>query len=106
MFECSPLGRRKNYGSAFLLEAQHDTMAQFPARGPKVLFDNAAKLPSDIPTLARVASDTGIETAAIVARFVLDERFGFDRGFGSYGIPAGPRAWEISRASRPRCGRR
>jgi uncharacterized protein (DUF1800 family) len=32
-------------GVAFLQGGQHDTMAEFPARGPKILFDNAHGFP-------------------------------------------------------------
>jgi uncharacterized protein (DUF1800 family) len=33
-------------GLAYLKEGQHDTMSNFPSRGPKVLFDNAYGFPS------------------------------------------------------------
>ena len=47
--------------------------------------DNAGfVLPDDIPTLATVLGDSGFETAAFVAAFPLDARYGLDRGFDRY----------------------
>ncbi|MDA0836102.1 MAG: sulfatase-like hydrolase/transferase [Planctomycetota bacterium] len=41
-------------------------------------------LPTDIPTLATVLSDEGYETGAFIGAFVLDSKFGLNRGFNVY----------------------
>src|SRR5262245_6233424 len=42
------------------------------------------RLPSDVPTLAERLRSAGFATAAFVSAFVLDSRFGLDRGFERY----------------------
>lgn len=42
------------------------------------------RLTADHPTLAEILGDKGYETAAFVSAFVLDARFGLDRGFDLY----------------------
>ena len=42
------------------------------------------RLPDDVPTLATLLAEEGYATGAVVSAFVLDARFGLDRGFGSY----------------------
>ena len=47
--------------------------------------DNAGfRLPADVPTLATMLRDRGYRTGAFVSAFVLDSRFGLDRGFEAY----------------------
>ena len=47
--------------------------------------DNALfQLPEEVPTLAELAHEAGWDTAAFVAAFVLDARFGLDQGFAHY----------------------
>ncbi len=47
--------------------------------------DNARNaLGTDFPTLATIAKEHGYKTAAFVATFVLDSRFGLERGFETY----------------------
>lgn len=47
--------------------------------------DNARNaLGTGFPTLASMAKEHGYQTAAFVASFVLDSRFGLDRGFDTY----------------------
>lgn len=47
--------------------------------------DNAGfVLGDEIPTLATILSDAGFATGAVVSAFVLDSRFGLDRGFDTY----------------------
>jgi len=47
--------------------------------------DNAGfRFPSDVPTLATILRDRGYRTGAFVSAFVLDSRFGLDRGFEAY----------------------
>jgi len=49
------------------------------------LHDNgAAPLAASIPTLATVLKSSGYQTAAFVGAFVLDARFGLNRGFDLY----------------------
>lgn len=50
------------------------------------------RLPPGIPTLAEVLRSRGYATAAFVGAFVLDSRFGLDRGFQTYddAMPARP----------------
>lgn len=49
------------------------------------------RLPDSVPTLAGLLSKSGYDTAAFVASFVLNAKFGLNRGFGTYGddMPAG-----------------
>ncbi len=42
------------------------------------------RFPQDVPTLATMLKERGFETAAFVSAFVLDSRFGLDRGFDVY----------------------
>jgi arylsulfatase A-like enzyme/Flp pilus assembly protein TadD len=53
---------------------------------------NGMQLRSDVPTLATVFRDKGFATAAFVAAFPLDHRFGLNRGFDTYSdaLPRGP----------------
>lgn len=44
-----------------------------------------SRLPEAIPTLAEVLAKSGYATGGFVASFVLDSKFGLDRGFSSYG---------------------
>src|SRR5688500_1756496 len=46
---------------------------------------NGIRLDSTVPTLAETLSKQGFATAAFVAAFPLDRRFGLNRGFGTYG---------------------
>ncbi len=45
---------------------------------------NASPLPDDLPNLASLAREAGIETAGFVSSFNLTGRFGFDRGFAEF----------------------
>jgi len=49
--------------------------------------DNGEQLPPDAVTLASVLKSQGYRTAAFVGGFVLDRRFGLDRGFDLYDSP-------------------
>ena len=42
------------------------------------------RFPKDVPTLATLLKERGYRTAAFVSAFVLDSRFGLDRGFDVY----------------------
>ena len=42
-------------------------------------------LPPEAETLAKILKDRGYRTAAFVSSFILDSRFGLDRGFDVYG---------------------
>lgn len=42
------------------------------------------QLADGIPTLAEILSNAGYQTGAFVGAFVLDSKFGLDRGFGTY----------------------
>ncbi|MEZ5332998.1 MAG: sulfatase-like hydrolase/transferase, partial [Thermoanaerobaculia bacterium] len=47
--------------------------------------DNSGfRLPASVPTLAETLRDAGFATAAVVAAYPLDARFGLDRGFDLY----------------------
>ena len=41
-------------------------------------------LPENVPTLAATLAEAEFDTGAVVSAFVLDSRFGLDRGFASY----------------------
>ncbi|MFN0199720.1 MAG: sulfatase-like hydrolase/transferase, partial [Planctomycetaceae bacterium] len=41
-------------------------------------------LPHELPTLATTLQSNGYDTGAFVAAFVLEKKFGLDRGFGTY----------------------
>jgi len=60
--------------------------ALFTGRHPRSVGvrRNAVPLPEDVATLAERLADAGLETAGIVSSFVLNRRFGFDRGFGTW----------------------
>ena len=45
---------------------------------------NARKLPEELPHLAAIAREAGLQTAAFVSSYVVDARFGFQRGFDHY----------------------
>ncbi len=66
-----------------------------------VRVNNEAALGTTHPTLASILKQKGYHTAAFVASFVLDSRFGLDRGFDVYddemsnvSIKTGPLEWE------------
>ena len=44
-------------------------------------------LPEEAETLAELARDAGYQTAAFIAAVVIDEAFGLDQGFETYGAP-------------------
>src|SRR5207244_1247379 len=46
--------------------------------------NGASGLAADVPTLASILHDAGYRTGAFVGAFVLDARFGLDRGFDVY----------------------
>ena len=46
--------------------------------------DNGGLLKADLKTLAEVAAERGYRTAAFVSAFVLDSKWGLDRGFETY----------------------
>jgi choline-sulfatase len=48
------------------------------------ILRNAWKLPEELPHLAAIAREGGLQTAAFVSSFVVDARFGFARGFDAY----------------------
>ncbi len=60
------------------------------------------ELGPDVPTLATLLSDAGYATAAFVAAFPLDARFGLDRGFDVYDdrYPSGSHADQFLAAER------
>jgi arylsulfatase A-like enzyme len=60
--------------------------ALFTGRHPRSVGvrRNAVPLPEGFATLAEQLADAGLETAGIVSSFVLNRRFGFDRGFGMW----------------------
>lgn len=51
------------------------------------LTDNGQQLSSKIPTVAAILKARGYRTAAFVGGFVMDRRFGLDRGFDVYDSP-------------------
>jgi arylsulfatase A-like enzyme len=56
-----------------------------PAHGVR---DNGIfRLPPDVPTLAERLEERGVRTAAHIAAFPLERRFGLDRGFSVYDDP-------------------
>lgn len=61
------------------------------------------RLRDDQPTIARRMKDAGYDTAAFVAAFVLDRRFGLSQGFATYDdqIPRDPTATDRLEAERP-----
>jgi arylsulfatase A-like enzyme/tetratricopeptide (TPR) repeat protein len=66
--------------------------------------DNSGfRFPKDVPTLATILDAQGYRTAAFVSAFVLDARFGLDRGFDVYddavGGAQGREAFEVPERS-------
>ena len=53
---------------------------------------NGMRVRDDVPTLAGILHERGFATAAFVAAFPLDHRFGLNRGFDTYSdaLPRGP----------------
>jgi arylsulfatase A-like enzyme/Tfp pilus assembly protein PilF len=53
---------------------------------------NGMRMDLAVPTLADTLSRAGLQTAAFIAAFPLDRRFGLIKGFGTYGdrMPRGP----------------
>ncbi len=49
-----------------------------------VRINGKTSLADDVPTLATILAAHGYQTAAFVAAFVLNHRFGLGRGFGRY----------------------
>lgn len=54
-----------------------------PEHGIRTNGEN--QLPQDVPTLAAILQEEGYRTGAFIASFVLDSKFGLDRGFEHYG---------------------
>lgn len=48
------------------------------------VLENAVSLPAELVPLALQLRRAGLRTAAFVSSFILDRRFGFDRGFETY----------------------
>jgi choline-sulfatase len=48
------------------------------------VLENAVPVDDDLVTLAEILREAGFRTAAFVSSYVLDPRFGFDRGFERY----------------------
>jgi len=73
------------YSSAPLTCPSHSTILtglQPPQHG--VRLNGASKLKRDVPTLATRLRAEGYQTGAFIAAFVLDSRFGLDKGFDAY----------------------
>ena len=64
--------------------------------------NGAGRLPDSVPTLATVLAERGYRTGAFVGAFVLDRRFGLERGFATYDdeIPRRPGGTSLE-AERP-----
>jgi arylsulfatase A-like enzyme/tetratricopeptide (TPR) repeat protein len=64
--------------------------------------NGAGMFPADRPTLATLLTDSGYRTAAFVGAFVLDHRFGLNRGFTLYDdeIPRDPNLGDHLEAER------
>jgi choline-sulfatase len=64
---------------------------------------NGAVRAEGTPTLAARLQAAGYQTRAVVGAFVLDRRFGLDRGFDAYDdrIPRDPDAMDLLQAERP-----
>src|SRR5205823_1626088 len=73
-----------------------------------VRSNGESRLDDGIPTLAEVLVAEGYETAAFVGSFVLDSRFGLNRGFQTYGdqFVADATENDSSIPTRPRDGSR
>ena len=72
-----------------------------PAHG--IRLNGVQRFDGSRPTLARIFSDAGRETAAVVGAFVLDRQFGLGNGFATYDdqIPRSPDAPLRLEAERP-----
>ena len=80
------------YAPAPITLASHASMltGRYPAgHGAR---DNLMPVNASVPTLATVLHDQGFQTAAFIAAFPLDHRFGLSRGFDVYSdrMPRGP----------------
>jgi len=66
--------------------AAHATMftGLYPAESGVVTNGRGGRLDDRIPTLAEVLNREGYDTGAFVASFVLNSKFGLDRGFRTY----------------------
>jgi len=76
-----------------------------PEHGLRI--NGAGRLPGDIPTMAEFFSNRGYRTGAFVAAFVLDRKFGLDRGFevyDDYGVPQSDEIYDESAMYRYRRG--
>jgi arylsulfatase A-like enzyme len=65
------------------------------------VLKNGHPLAAGLTTLASRLSEAGFETGAVVSSYVLNAKFGYDQGFGSYdddvsgaSTPEGTRIWE------------
>jgi arylsulfatase A-like enzyme/predicted Zn-dependent protease len=72
------------YASAPRTLPSHTTMLTGLDPNEHGVHDNGAIVPADLATLAERLSARGYATAAFVAAFVLDSRFGLSRGFEHY----------------------
>jgi len=65
--------------------------------------NGSGRLPDDVATLASVLAGAGFRTGAFVSAFVLNHRFGLDRGFATYDdeIPQAPGRLAGIEAQRP-----
>jgi choline-sulfatase len=64
-------------------------------------LSNAVPLDPRLPTLADRFAERGLETAAFVSSYILDRRFGFHQGFGTYWFePSEPYEWRGKRRER------
>ncbi len=74
------------YAPAPLTLPSHATM--FTGLNPPehgLRTNGQSRLPDAIPTLAEILKARGYDTGGFVASFVLDSKFGLDRGFSTYG---------------------
>jgi arylsulfatase A-like enzyme/Flp pilus assembly protein TadD len=82
----------------------HSTM--FTGLSPRehgIHYNGVGKLDAEIPTLAEMCRSRGYETGAFVGAFVLNRKFGLDRGFQMYDDATGAEI-EGSQVSRRRGG--
>jgi arylsulfatase A-like enzyme/Tfp pilus assembly protein PilF len=73
------------YSASPMTLPSHATMLtglEPPEHGLRV--NGYGALPPDVPTLATILAGAGYRTGAFVAAFVLNRRFGLDRGFATY----------------------
>lgn len=90
----TPLLDRLAAGGARFEQARSHNVVTLPAHanllsgrlplGHGIRDNSGFRFPADVPTLATVLKDQGYRTAAFVSAFVLDSRFGLDRGFDVY----------------------